>query len=231
MGCVPMRFVAFVASIVISGPLLTSILVSAAYAVTTVQSTSENSVDQDKVSVEQHKSSVTQPNDIAGFGLHEDCCSKDYTTSTPYLKLEDQNKGWPSEPIKSLDKPVYISGIKLTSKPTGKKDGKEPNFTKFNFVPFLNIGGFNHDKSNGHYGHDDDDDDCDEEEHEGHHKQHKRHHHHKDHGGHHCYGPNCPDQGPPLTPTPLPAALPLMGSVLGGFGIAVWRRRRKQKDA
>jgi hypothetical protein len=32
-------------------------------------------------------------------------------------------------------------------------------------------------------------------------------------------------------PTPLPAALPLMGSVLGGFGIAMWRRRRKQKAA
>jgi hypothetical protein len=36
-------------------------------------------------------------------------------------------------------------------------------------------------------------------------------------------------ENPPL-PTPLPAALPLMGSVLGGFGIAMWRRRRKQKS-
>jgi hypothetical protein len=221
-----MRFVAFVASIVFSGTLFTSILVSTALAVTTVQSTSENSVGQDGMTVEKHKSSATQLIDTAGFGLHEGCCSKVDTTFTPYLKLEDKNKGWPSESIKSLDKPVDVSGIKLISKPTDKKDGKELIFTKLNFVPFLNIGGSNYDDSSGH----DDDDDCDEEEHEGHHKGHKRHHHHKDHGGHHCYGPDCPDQGPPLTPTPLPAALPLMGSVLGGFGIAMWRRRRKQKS-
>jgi len=224
-----MRFVAFVASIVLSGMLFASTFVSTALAVSTVQSTSENSVDQDGMPVEKHKSSATQPIDTAGFGLHDGCCSKVDTTVTPSLQLEDKNKGWSSEPIKSLEKPVYVSGIKLTSKPGDQKNGKELNFTKFNFVPFLNIGGSNHDKSNGHYGHDGDDDDCDDEEHEGHHKGHK--HHHKHHGGHPCYGPNCPDQGPPVTSTPLPATLPLMGSVLGGFGLALWRRRRKQKAA
>jgi hypothetical protein len=226
-----MRIVALVAAILSSGTLFTSIFVSTALAVTTVQTTSENSVGQDGIAVEKHKSSATQPIDPAGFGLHEGCCSNVDTTFTPYLKLDDKidnkNKGWSSEPIKSLDKPAYVSGIKLTSKPADKKDGKEPNFTKFNFVPFLNIGGSSYDNSSGH----DDDDDCDEEERKIHHKGHKRHHHHKDHGDHHCYGPDCPDQGPPLTPTPLPAALPLMGSVLGGFGIVMWRRRRKQKAA
>jgi hypothetical protein len=222
-----MRFVAFVASIIFSGTLFTTILVSAALAVTTVQSTSENRVGQDGVTLEKHRSSTPQLVDTAGLGPHEDCCSKADAISTPDLKFDDKSKGWASEPIKTLDKPVYVSGIKLTSKPTDKKDGRELNFTKFNFVPFLNVGGSNYDNSNGH----DEDEDCDEEEHEGHHKKHKRHHHHKDHGGHHCYGPNCPDQGPPLTPTPLPAALPLMGSVLGGFGIAMWRRRRKQMHA
>jgi hypothetical protein len=225
-----MRFVALVASIALSGTLFTTILVSAALAATTVQSTSENSVDQDRMTVEKQKSSATQLIDTAGFGLHKGCCSKVDPTFTPDLKFDDKSKGWASEPVKSLDKPVYVSGIKLTSKPTDKKNGREPNFAKFNFVPFLNIGGFDPDKNNGHYGHDDDDD-CDDEEHEGYPRDQKHHHHHKDHGGHHCYGPNCPDQGPPVTPTPLPATLPLMGSVLSGFGFALWRRRRTQKAA
>src|SRR5262249_46442270 len=109
------------------------------------------------------------------------------------------------------------------------KDAKGPNFTNFDFVPFLCKCSKNRGK----------DDDCDDEEHEGHHKEHEGHHkeheghhkhHHKEHGGPHCWGPDCPNEGPPPTATPLPAALPMMGSVPGGFGIAMWRRRGKQKS-
>ena len=39
--------------------------------------------------------------------------------------LEDKNKTWPSEAPKISDAPVYVSGIKLPSTPTDKKDEKD----------------------------------------------------------------------------------------------------------
>jgi hypothetical protein len=125
-----------------------------------------------------------------------------------------------SKPIQFNNTPLYVAGIYLSSKPDGKtekfSDGKDYNFTNFNVITFMSRDEY-FEKYKSKYPSRKAFDDCDDydkylrtltsfifdtvsTDHEG--------------GGH--------------VPTPLPAALPLMGSVLGGFGFAMWRRRRKR---
>jgi len=122
--------------------------------------------------------------------------------------------------IKFADKPLFVSGIYLKSGPNGytekSKDGKDYNFTNFNFVTHLSRDEY-FEKYKSKYKNRKDFDDCDDYE-----KYIRK-------LTNFVFDTSTGDNSgnPPPHPTPLPAALPLMGSVLGGFGIAMWRRRRK----
>jgi hypothetical protein len=125
--------------------------------------------------------------------------------------------------IKFSDKPLYVSGIYLKSDPNGKgeksKDGKDYNFTNFNYVTYMSRDEY-YEKHKSKYKSRKDYDECDDYE------QYIRK------LTSFVFDTSTGDTtGQNPLPTPLPAALPLMGSVLGGFGIAMWRRRRKRKVA
>jgi len=172
--------------------------------------------------------------DITGLGLYEGCCTNQDTSFKLDLKIKDDWKtiyDWKTtgddnslpmdtllpKPIKFSDDPVYVRGIRLTSKLNGEEGDK--NFTNFNVVPLLALNSYSS-KCGEKKESEKDDDDCDDDEHS----------RPKGTSFVFCSGPDCltgPTGGEPL-PTPLPAALPLMGSVLGGFGFAMWRRRRKK---
>jgi len=230
-----MRPVTLLQSIAISAAVLTSGLSSAALAVSTTNTvawTGDNNFNDDKITF--NKFLANQLTDITGFGRYEACCTYGTTSFTLELRLGEDKKWktvftWTStgdetthllddlvpSVIKFSEKPIYVSGIRLSSNPDGKGE-KDYNFTNFNFVTYLSRDDY-YEKNKSKYESRKDYDDCDDYEH---------------------YVRNITsfkfdittstDQGE-VIPTPLPAALPLMGSVLGGFGFALWRRRRKSR--
>jgi len=177
--------------------------------------------------------------DITGSGLYEGCCKhgesttftlqflvgNDWQTIRQWTTREDEDE-------KSLDKlfskkikfgeTLVISGIRLTSNPPGEAENPKKG-PDFNFTHFIGVMG----------------------KHEFFEKNRWKYRDWRDFEGCDDYDDyvrkvtkfvfeckHCPNEPTGQTgATPLPAALPLMGSVLGGFGLALWRRRRKQKGA
>lgn len=218
-------------SLVISVALLTGGLTTTALAVsTTLAWTGAANFNDDDISFKGFLANELV--DITGSGQYEACCSTGKTTFTLDLFFGNQwntiltwkTKGDEDTKllgklvpavIKFSDTPVTVSGIRLTSGPNGSP-WYDYNFT--NFIAVMSRDQF-FEKYKPRYSSRREFDECDDYE---------------------QYVikatkfvfdcTNCPQNEGGLT-TPLPAALPLMGSVLGGFGIAMWRRRRKQKSA
>jgi len=225
------------ASIAYSAALLTVSLTSAAFAVsTTVVWNGDNSFNDETMTFSGFW--ANQLTDITGSGRYEACCKDGATSFKLELRIgQGKNKQWETilswtttgdevthllgdlvgPVIKFSDKPVYVSGIKLESSPNGKVEwgkGPDPNFTNFNFITFLSRDEY-YEKYKSKYPNRQAFDDCDDYE---------------------KYIRNLTsfvfDTSASSTTgnaaVPLPAALPLMGSVLSGAGFAMWRRRRKK---
>jgi hypothetical protein len=121
-----------------------------------------------------------------------------------------------STPIKFSNTALYVAGIYLSSDPNGEKTRQvnDYNFTNFSVITFLSRDEY-YEKYKSKYPNRKAFDDCDDYE---------------------RYIRNLTSfqfdvstsSTTGNTAVPLPAALPLMGSVLGGFGFAMWRRRRKR---
>jgi hypothetical protein len=231
-------------SIGLSVALLIGGLTSTALAVTTIPWTGDNKFNSEAIYFKPFK--ANELIDITGSGLYEGCCTNNSTTFSMYLLVSDpKDKYWllnwhwqritlpwgnPGDEsplsmdslapaiIKFSDTALYVAGIKLTSSRTDKKDGKDYNFTNFNYITYMSRDEY-YDKHKSKYKSRKDYDECDDYE------QYIR----KLTSFVFDTSTGGTTENPPL-PTPLPAALPLMGSVLGGFGIAMWRRRRKQKS-
>jgi len=207
-------------------------LTSAALAVSTTNTVVWNGLSNFNDSdISFDKFLANQLIDIKGSGQYEACCSTGKTTFTLDLKINDSwqtVRTWKTrgdnetklldklvpDVITFSDKPVYVSGIRLTSDPNGSP------WYDFNFTNLIGVMSKSEffEKNRSKYRDWNDFEGC---------------------GDYDDYVrkvtkfifdcKNCTsDPGGEPLPTPLPAALPLMGSVLGGFGFAMWRRRRKK---
>jgi len=235
------RPVTLLQSIVLSTALLIGGLTSAALAVSTTKTVvwkGDDSFNDEKMTFDGFWSN--QLTDITGFGRYEACCKDGPTNFKLQLRIgQDKNKEWKTilewaatgdelthllddlvpKVIKFSDKPVYISGIRLSSDPNGKAEygkGDDPNFTHFDFVTYMSRDEY-YEKNKYKYSSRKEYDDCDDYE-----------HYVRKITSFIFDKVSTDGQGEVPIPTPLPAALPLMGSVLGGFGFAMWRRRRKK---
>src|SRR5262245_30884564 len=227
-----MRLATVLQAIALSTALLTGSLTSTALAVSTTNTVVWNGLSSfNDAAITFNGFLADQLSDIKGSGQYEACCWTGKTSFTLELYF---NGGWQTvhtwktkgdEDTKLLDKlvpsviafsdkPVTVSGIKLTSSPDGSP------WSDFNFTNLIGIMS-RHEffekyrwkyRDWWHFNECDDYEqyvikvtkfifDCK-----------------------HCS--DDPHTNP--LPTPLPAALPLMGSVLGGCGFALWRRRRKK---
>jgi hypothetical protein len=227
-----MRPVTLLKSIVLSAALSSAGMVPGVVAATTtvVWSGGDNFNDA-QITFDKFK--ANELIDITGFGQYEACCTVPAVTSFNLdLRLnghwttvfswtttgdEIQHKLGDLVPpvIKFSTDPIYVSGIKLTSSPDGKPSN-DYNFTDFDFVTYLSRDQY-YELHKSEYKSREDFDGCGDYE---------RYVHNVTSF---IFCSSCFDgQGNVPISTPLPAALPLMGSVLGGFGFAMWRRRRKR---
>ena len=178
-----------------------------------------------------HAFRANQLTDIYGTGRYEACCSSGSTNFTLDLRLNDT---WatvfqwsttgdetthllgdlvprPTDPHVITFAKSLVSGIRLASNPSGGKN--DPNFTNFKFTSYLSRDEY-YDAHKSEYKDHDDYLKCDDYD-----------NYVKNVTSFVFDDKTSPASGPPLHPTPLPGALPLMATALGGFFIALYRRR------